>query len=702
MNCDGCGYAGSLAAELRQYDSLAGMKLMVFKKTRLAVMALLAVWRTLWRTVSRTLLPRVLASAVVVIAVSPATARAAEALLPVRDFFSADAMSQPVLSPSGNHLAVRIGGANGRYQLAVISLMPPRQVKVIAGFADADVANVSWVNDERLIFAINDLQLSYTEGRRGDLFAIDRTGEQQKRLNRDPLNGGSLMRVLRDGSSDVIMRRQHWDARYRELLSVSPVRMNTITGRISSIDTGLAQPADAWAIDDTGQARAAESRKDGQYTEHWNAKPGAPWEVLATGTVFTRETSGFSLKSFGPNGQMYVLANTGKDGATTALYRFDPVTRKREPEPLVAVQGFDFEGFPIFDGKTKELIGVRYTSDATATVWFDDGMKALQADVDKRRPGMVNLINLAECGCSRWALVTSHSDRQAAQFLLYDLETKQLEPVGAARPALDARRMATRDFERIKTRDGLSMPIHVTKPAGTGPWPTVVLVHGGPYLRGGQWGWDANSQFLASRGYLVVEPEFRGSTGYGNAWFRAGLKQWGLAMQDDVADATRWAVAQGLADPKRVCIAGASYGGYATLMGLVRDPDLYRCGLAWVGVTDINLMYDLAWSDFSEVYKQYGMPVLIGDQIKDAAQLDATSPLKQAARITQPLLLAYGGADRRVPVQHGVRFRDAVRKTNAQVEWQEYPDEGHGWYKPENRYDFWSRVETFLAKQLAP
>jgi dipeptidyl aminopeptidase/acylaminoacyl peptidase len=644
----------------------------------------------------------VLVSATMTAVGLPGAARAAEALLPVRDFFSADAMSQPVLSPSGNHLAVRIGGANGRYQLAVISLMPPRQVKIVAGFADADVANVSWVNNDRLIFAISDLQSSYTDRRGGDLFAVDKTGEQQRLLKRNTSNAGGLMRVLRDGSPDVITRRLNWDASYRELLSVSPLRMDTITGRVSVIGAGLTEPVFSWMIDAAGEPRAAVSRKDGQYTQYWNAKPGARWETLATGPLFTRQKGGFSFESLGPNGQLYVMANSNRDGATDALFRFDPVTRRREPEPLVAVQGFDFEGFPIFDGKTKELIGVRYTSDATATVWFDDSMKALQADVDKRRPGMVNLIDLAECGCSRWALVTSYSDRQAAQFLLYDLETKQLEPVGAARPALDARRMATRDFERIKTRDGLSMPIHVTKPAGTGPWPTVVLVHGGPYLRGGQWGWDANSQFLASRGYLVVEPEFRGSTGYGNAWFRAGLKQWGLAMQDDVADATRWAVAQGLADPKRVCIAGASYGGYATLMGLVRDPDLYRCGVAWVGVTDINLMYDLAWSDFSEVYKQYGMPVLIGDQIKDAAQLDATSPLKQAARITQPLLLAYGGADRRVPVQHGVRFRDAVRKTNAQVEWQEYPDEGHGWYKPENRYDFWSRVETFLAKQLAP
>jgi len=174
-------------------------------------------------------------------------------------------------------------------------------------------------------------------------------------------------------------------------------------------------------------------------------------------------------------------------------------------------------------------------------------------------------------------------------------------------------------------------------------------------------------------------------------------------MQDDVADATRWATSQGYADPARVCIAGASYGGYATLMGLVNDPQLYKCGFEWVGVTDIPLMFTGTWygsDDFPEEWRAYGMPAMIGDPDKDAAQFAATSPLRQAARITQPLLLAYGGADRRVPIYHGKKFLDAVRKTNQQVEWIEYPEEGHGWALPKNRIDFWTRVEHFLDKNI--
>jgi dipeptidyl aminopeptidase/acylaminoacyl peptidase len=174
-------------------------------------------------------------------------------------------------------------------------------------------------------------------------------------------------------------------------------------------------------------------------------------------------------------------------------------------------------------------------------------------------------------------------------------------------------------------------------------------------------------------------------------------------MQDDLADGMQWAVAQGIADPKRVCIAGASYGGYATLMGLINNHELYQCGIDWVGVTDINLLFSPAWSfpdDVSPDSKRYTMPELIGDPATDQAQFAATSPLKQAQRIKRPLLLAYGGKDRRVPIVHGTRLRDAMGASNDSVEWIEYPDEGHGWREPANRIDFWTRVEKFLNKHI--
>jgi len=247
------------------------------------------------------------------------------------------------------------------------------------------------------------------------------------------------------------------------------------------------------------------------------------------------------------------------------------------------------------------------------------------------------------------------------------------------------------------------MPVLVTQPAGgvRQPAPTVVLVHGGPWVRGTRWMWEPMAQFMASRGYLVLEPEFRGSTGYGVKLFRAGWKQWGLAMQDDLADTLAWAVKQGWADPKRACIMGASYGGYAAMMGAVTQGDLFKCAINWVGVTDIGLMSSIHWSDFSDEWKNYGMKRLVADPDTDAEQMKRTSPLLRAKEIRMPLLMAYGGEDRRVPIKHGTDMKAALRPDQP-LEWVVYGEEGHGWFNLKTNEDFWGRVERFLGRHIGP
>jgi dipeptidyl aminopeptidase/acylaminoacyl peptidase len=199
---------------------------------------------------------------------------------------------------------------------------------------------------------------------------------------------------------------------------------------------------------------------------------------------------------------------------------------------------------------------------------------------------------------------------------------------------------------------------------------------------------------------VVLQPEFRGSTGFGSTLFRAGWQQWGRAMQDDLADTAAWAVKQGWADPKRIGIMGGSYGGYATLMGLVRNPDVFRAGVEWAGVTDIGLMFSAVESDASEDALQYDMKTLIGDPLKDPAAFAAVSPLAQAGRIRQPLLIAHGAQDKRVPLVHAAKFRSAVTEKNPNVEYVVYPEEGHDWYHEVDNIDFWKRVEAFLEKNL--
>jgi dipeptidyl aminopeptidase/acylaminoacyl peptidase len=351
-------------------------------------------------------------------------------------------------------------------------------------------------------------------------------------------------------------------------------------------------------------------------------------------------------------------------------------------------------------------MGIHFSGDRRQTYWLDAALQRIQRGVDAALPaGRTNRLYCGRCESTRFIVVRSSSDRQPGEYLLFDRSNSQLQSIGFARPWIDESLQGRRSFHRIAASDGLQIPVYVTHPAGAKPdqWlPSVLLVHGGPWVRGADLGWEAEAQFLASRGYRVLEPEFRGSEGYGWRHFRAGWKQWGSAMQDDLADTVRWAVKQGLTDPTKVCIVGASYGGYAALMGPISHPGTYRCAASFAGVTDLNLMYSINWSDFSEDYKRYGMPLLVGDQVKDAVALERASPLKRAAEIKVPVLVAHGGEDRRVPIEHERKFVAAARDAGVDIEVHLYPNEGHGFFEPVNHTDYYGHLERFLAKALKP
>jgi dienelactone hydrolase len=652
-------------------------------------------------------------------AAPPPAPPATPAAVPIKSFFGPTSMARPVISPDGKRMAVLAGNEHsGRRDLVVLNFGPPLSANLAARFSDADVADVRWVNNDRLVFTLTDSTESYENSLCPGLWAVNHDGSDRRRLvkndcwkhfitNAAPIGSRELpanhrlVSVLRDGSADVVIERFNFDNR-RELRDTTALRLNTVSGQaVAAAKPGYPSNVVHWEVDLQGRPRLLVAEEGAKATIHWRATDDEPWQAIATFDRFLGGAGGFQPLQIGPDGELYATAWRNDEARTRALFRFDRKALQLELEPLVGVTGFDFRGAPIFDHAKQRLVGVHYVGDAAGTAWFDDEMKQLQARIDKRLPGLVNRLHVPECGaCTPWIVVETYSDRQPPLYLLWNRQSDALQSVGSAKPGIPAKLMAERDFVRFPARDGLSIPMHVTKPAGKGPWPTVVLLHGGPWVRGGSWAWTSESQFLASRGYLVLEPEFRGSDGYGYKHVRAGFKQWGLKMQDDVTDATRWAIDKKLADPQRVCLAGASYGGYSTLMGLIREPEMYRCGVAWVAVTDIDLMYDITWSDLPEAWKQYGMPALIGDQEKDAAQLEQTSPLKQAHRLKQPLLLAFGSADLRVPLDHGTKFRDAVRKTNSQVEWVSYDSEGHGFSKPENRFDFYGRMEKFLATHL--
>ena len=650
--------------------------------------------------------------ALLALAVLPAVA--AEQV-PIADFFRREAVTEAVMSPSGRHVAASYkGGPKGRLGLVVLDVADVTRAKALVSFADADVRSIGWVNDDRIVFTVTDHQAAGADQIGSGLFAIDREGMEpaktliQRRYDygqRLPGQGLSVLHhlrtVIRDGSNDVIVERYDYNDRW-QLIGTTLLRLDTVTGAATSITLGGPARADSWAVNRRGVPIAAISNFEGKSRVFWKPDGDAPWKQVWEGRTWGDTERKFFPFGVDARGVLYGTAPLGANGDTYALARIDLTAATPKLTPIFTLDGYDFRGSLAY-GKDGNVIAVRYLIDGRGTYWMDESMRALQKKVDALLPRSINEVYCGQCADPKVLLVKSWSDREPDTYRLYDVAKGSLALIAHSRPWIKPAQMARREMKRFAARDGLQVPVHITHPNGRdGPAPTVVLVHGGPFLRGAEWGWEPESQFLAARGYLVIEPEFRGSTGFGFKHFQAGWRQWGLGMQDDIADATRWAISLGLADPKRICIAGASYGGYATLMGLARYAELYRCGVSWVGVTDLDLLYDPAnrWSDIGSTWREYGLPVLVGDPQKDAKQLAETSPVRIASKIKRPLLMAYGVEDRRVPIFHGTRMREALREHNADVEWLEYRDEGHGFFLEANELDFWTKVERFLAKHL--
>ncbi len=625
---------------------------------------------------------------------------------PAQAFFGKPVLGKAKISPDGSNVAMRITAQDsGRTRLAMLDLST-MQSKGIAALAESDIDDFVWVNEQRLVF---DTAWELVDYRRADfgpgLYAVDAEGRAIRELvssQGEPADGverkllhwsHSLLPLpwLPEGDQVLVYRPE--EISKDKVGHYSVKWLNVRNGLTREVDTPVL--SEHWTFDTRGQLRAAVVREGAAQSLRWRLDDGS-WKTLRQFDL--HDGDGWWPGFVDANARLYVTA--GHQGRS-ALFAVDASTGQIGAKPIAAHPQFDIH--PEYIVRQGQLIGLRYTIDAEVTQWLDSQAQALQAAVDKLLPGTVNRLNLPQRGNSPWVLVESFSDQQPYRAWVYNTGTHKLTRLGDSRPAIDARRMGTTDLQWIKARDGRSLPVWVTLPPGgvKQNLPMVVWVHGGPWVRGMSWRWHDEVQFLASRGYAVIQPEFRGSTGYGYEHFRAGWKQWGQSMQTDLADAARWAIAQKIADPQRIGILGASYGGYATLMGLAREPQLFKAGVAWAAVSDLQMLYSLRWSDFTRETKTLGLPRLLGDPQADAAMLSAHSPVKLAERIQQPLLLAHGAWDARVPMDHGEAMRDALKPHNRQVEWLVYKNEGHGWQRPENLVDFWQRVERFLGQHLA-
>lgn len=638
----------------------------------------------------------------------------ADAIPSVESFYKDPSVHFAVLSPKGHYVAI-LSTVDGYQVLSVRETGDLSKFTVASASHDNQILAAHWANEDRLVFDLKNTHLVYHDGNT-DTYAVNRDGSGLTELisgsweHRQQNTGSNIVdRTLtadfaffastHDGSGDIIVRKFVFNLVDNTSYTFHLFRLNTKTKRLTELMEGN-QPANVygWLLDEHDVPRLAMAQKDGQCITSYFSLDTKSWEEITHVGCFDRGR--LTPIAFENRDSLFVSSS---DDGFNAVYRYDLKSRKRADAPFLSVKGFDFSGSAEVDRTSNKVLGFHYTSDATASAWLDPEFAATQKKIDAILTQTINTVHCgSDCSQSPALLVKSASDRQPEQYFIYTVADGKIVGLGGAHPDIKPAQMGMRDFYHYEARDGMSIPVYVTKPAGkaVGPQPTIVLVHGGPNVRGASWEWERDAQFLASRGYLVIEPQFRGTTGFGSDLYRAGFKQWGLTMQDDLADAATWAIKKGWSDPKRVGIMGASYGGYATLTGLIKNPELFRCGVEWAGVTDINMMFSLAQSDATRENLEYGMRTTIGDPTADAKQFAENSPLNHAAKLTQPLLMAHGGLDKRVPIAQATAFYNAVTHGNKHVEWIVYNDEGHGWRLEQNNIDFWKHVEVFLDKNL--
>lgn len=621
--------------------------------------------------------------------------------IPAEDFARQPKLRNPAFSPDGERFAA-VQEVDGRMNL-VAADMKARKLIRVTSFTSVDVSSYRWISNTRIVFGVYDARRGLTEQRGGGLFAVNYDGSEPRELSptlKDCIARNQICRQTSyfsriGGSDDEILAI----ANDRDLHTDDLYRLNTRTGRKTLLTEENPGKVARWVVDKDLVPRAAWSvdPKTLQGTFWYRDDASSRWRKVA---AFGEFEAGFRPVAFDVDGALYVVSNMEQD--KEALHVFDPKTN-RPGEKVAQHPLADIGGNVVMRPHDRAIIGIEVFADQPEFVWFDAAHAKAQKLVDASLPGRANKLVPLDNGK---AVVVSTSDRDPATYYLVDPSKRTLEELVRPIDWLKPEQLASTKVVRYKARDGLEIPAYLTLPNGREPkkLPLVAWIHGGPWARD-QWGYDAEVQFLASRGYAVLQPNFRGSTGFGRRHLTSSFKQWGQAMQDDITDGIRHLVTQGIVDEKRVCIGGASYGGYATLMGLVKDPLQYRCGISVVGVSDLIWMQELGYSDFNSYNPDSAeayFKVTMGDLDKDRAMLEQYSPRRHADKVEAPVLFVHGADDRRVPIKHAEGMRDALKSAGRPYEWVVYSGEGHGFLKPENRLDYYRKMEAFLGKHNPP
>jgi len=597
--------------------------------------------------------------------------------IPLRDFFRNPERASFAISPDGSTLSFMQPYRN-RMNVFVQPRAGGEPVR-LTGETERDVAGYFWKGSRRIV---------YLKDFKGDenyhLVAVDVAGGEPADLTPFDKVRAEIVDDRYDDDNEMIVAL---NKRSAEVFDVYRLDLNSRELTLIAENPGNVTN---WVTDHSGCIRLA-IVTDGVSTSilHRTNDAAAFQTVITTNFKEQIQPLFFDFD----NKLLFAASNIGRD--KSAIVRIDPATAKEDgvifQHPEVDVAGLGWSR------KRKVYTEAQFITWKRERKFFDAETETVFAELASRLPGYE--IDLQSNNRDENIfVVAAWSDRTQGVRYLYERESGTLTKLAEIAPWLDANELAEMRPISYRSRDGLAINGYLTLPRGGGKnLPLVVNPHGGPWARD-VWGYNPEVQFLANRGYAVLQINFRGSVGYGRAFWEASFRQWGKAMQDDITDGVKYAIEQGIADGKRVAIYGGSYGGYATLAGLAFTPDLYACGVDYVGVSNLFT--------FLKTIPPYWKPLLdmfyemVGNPEKDKELLAAASPVLHADAIRAPLLIAQGAQDPRVNIDESNQMVAALRKHGIPVEYIVKDNEGHGFHNEENRFEFYEAMEKFLEKYL--